>query len=190
MNYENVIWIRTGKTAGTSIDEAFKRVGLRTRKPAPGKIIEIQADKVGPWYSISQFKYLYPKLWEEAFKFMVCRNPYDRAVSGWLYLPATKNHSLLKAISGGHTVAVDYHFLPQTYGIDKIDFVIRFENLQEDFNKLCEELGIEPIPLRHMMQSVRGPFRDYYDRALAEKVYNKYIADFQFFNYNKDSWFQ
>ena len=190
MNYENVIWIRTGKTAGTSIDEALKRTGLRVKKPEPEKIVEIQADKVGPWYSINQFKYLYPEIWQNAFKFMVCRNPYDRAVSAWKYLPKTRDTRLSKAIRGGFSVAVDYHFLPQTYGIDKIDFVVRFEFLQFDFNRLCKQLGINTIMLKHMRKSEHLPYQKYYDEMLAGMVYKKYKADFDFFNYNKDSWYQ
>ena len=93
----------------------------------------------------------------------------------------------------------EYHTLPQFeffpnlngghYFTDKInpdftcDFVGRFENINEDFNKACSTLGIKELKLPHAYNSktLKQPFE--WTDELKDKVYLYYKKDFDFFNY-------
>jgi chondroitin 4-sulfotransferase 11 len=93
----------------------------------------------------------------------------------------------------------EYHTLPQFeffpnlngghYFSDKItskftcDFIGRFENLHEDFNTACSNIGIKQFKLPHAYKS--KTFKESFDwtNELKEKVYNYYKKDFTNFNY-------
>ncbi len=93
----------------------------------------------------------------------------------------------------------EYHTLPQFeffpnlngghYFTDKIsptftcDFIGRFENLHEDFNAVCSNIGIKQFKLPHAYNS--KTFKQAFDwtSELKEKVYNYYKKDFELFNY-------
>ena len=190
---KHVIWIRTGKTAGTSVDLALTE--LITIEPTPGWITEVQADKVGVWYGLEQFKSKFPDVWNDSFKFMVARNPYDRLVSAWMFFHPRANDSKLRSfIKSPKSVQVAYHTtLQQTAGLIRyntldIDFVVRFENLQESFDELCDVIDIPYITLRHLRKSIHKPFGEYYNAVLADTVFNMFEDDFKYLGYGKDSW--
>jgi len=93
----------------------------------------------------------------------------------------------------------DYHTLPQFeffpnlngghYFTDKInpdftcDFVGRFENINEDFNKVCASIGVKELKLPHAYNSktFKQPFA--WTDSLKYKVYSYYKKDFKLFNY-------
>ena len=95
----------------------------------------------------------------------------------------------------------EYHTLPQfeflphlnggNYFADKIrsdftcNFIGRFENLHEDFNAVCLNIGIKEFKLPHVYNS--KTFKQAFDwtSELKEKVYNYYKKDFELFNYDK-----
>ena len=81
------------------------------------------------------------------------------------------------------------HLNPQiNFSLDMtcLDFVGRFENLQEDFSLICEKTGIPYEPLPHKNKSKSRNYRDYYNKETAEHVYHLYKKDFETFNYSRD----
>jgi hypothetical protein len=191
--FDYVTWIRTGKTAGTSLDDSLSDIILR--EPKRGFITEVQSDKVGEWYSVAQFKTKYPDIWEKSFKFMVARNPYDRLVSAWRFFhPNSNNNRLNMFVKMPMSRSVAYHVTrPQTAGLIEdgklnLDFVVRFENLQESFDELCDVLGIEHIMLPHLRRSEHKHFSNYYNDHFASYVYNLFADDFKYLGYERDSW--
>jgi hypothetical protein len=83
-----------------------------------------------------------------------------------------------------------------------MNFVGRFENLQEDFDTICDIIGFKKGRLLHIMQSGHPDYYkdgypmdkifdknknyDYlrmYDDDVKELVYDKYEIDFSTFNY-------
>lgn len=96
----------------------------------------------------------------------------------------------------------EYHTLPQFeffpnlngghYFTDKIsrdftcDFIGRFESINEDFNKVCSNIGVEKLKLPHMYNSKTFKENFSWTPDLKEKVYNYYVKDFDFFGYGKD----
>ena len=95
----------------------------------------------------------------------------------------------------------EYHTLPQfeffphlnggNYFTDKIrsdftcNFIGRFENLHEDFNAVCSNIGIKEFKLPHVYNS--KTFKQTFDwsDSLKNKVYLYYKKDFINFNYDK-----
>ena len=63
------------------------------------------------------------------------------------------------------------------------DKVIRFENLQEGFNEVCSDIGIEAYQLPHYNKSEHDPYESYYDDELKEFVYGMFVVDFKRFRY-------
>ena len=65
-----------------------------------------------------------------------------------------------------------------------LDFLIRYENLQNDFTSVCERLGIPPsrlLSLKTKSRSERRHYSTYYDdrtQELVEKAYQRQIDQF------------
>jgi hypothetical protein len=64
-----------------------------------------------------------------------------------------------------------------------VDFVGKFENLEEDYRKICEKIGIK-LELSHENRFPHNPYREYYKKEKdIEKVYLMYKRDIDFFGY-------
>ena len=140
--------------------------------------------------------------------FCVSRNPWDLVVSNYSYIKMEKSywHSLDGTTNYG--IHPDYNFvknlsfkdfvyalrdckikskyntLPQTYWMDaKVDKVLKFENLNIEFKKLCLEVGLPEIELPHLNKSHHKSYKDFYNDELIEIVRKKYKKDIEFFGY-------
>ena len=125
----------------------------------------------------------------------------ERAVSFEEYVSLTTDFDYRKDHKNLWSEYDEYHTLPQFeffpqlngghYFSDKIspeftcDFIGRFENLHEDFNKVCPNLGIKQFKLPHAYNS--KTFKQTFDwsNKLKDRVNNYYKKDFELFNYNK-----
>lgn len=140
------------------------------------------------------------------FSFSFVRNPYDRLVSAFFYLKSGGINNYDKRDSNKYIEDSNFedfiinkleaafnnqqHFKPQNYWIPNgVSFIGRFENINEDLNKLCVELGIEYSgKLSVTNTSKHRIFKEYYTDKLADIVYNLYKKDFEIFDYKKDSY--
>jgi hypothetical protein len=64
-----------------------------------------------------------------------------------------------------------------------IDFIGRFENLEEDYKSVCDILKLNNIPLEHLNQTKRGNYRSIYKDTDIELVYQMYKRDIDYFGY-------
>lgn len=64
-----------------------------------------------------------------------------------------------------------------------IDFVGRFENLQNDFNIVCNNIGIDREKLPHIQKTNHHHYTDYYDDESREVVAEKFKGDIEYFKY-------
>ena len=53
-----------------------------------------------------------------------------------------------------------------------VDFVGKTENLQEDFNKVCDSIGIDKFELSHRNKSQRADYQDYYNEESFGSIYS------------------
>jgi hypothetical protein len=138
--------------------------------------------------------------------FVASRNPWDKFVSGWKYLqksfPKVLKRTFIKGLSlkeaalnlpkyqtgpSGH----DYRHITRNQVdilIDKSgkfipNVVIRFENLQEDFNVVCDKIGIPRQQLPHHNKTEHKHYTEYYDEETKQIVAEKYAKDIEYFSY-------
>jgi len=76
-----------------------------------------------------------------------------------------------------------YSFL-NVGGKFKMDFVGKIENLQNDFDFICDQIGISRQKLPHLNKSEHVAYTDYYDDEAIEIIDHLYKNDIEHFNYN------
>lgn len=147
---------------------------------------------------------------ENSFKYGFVRNPYSRFVSLYNYFtkmneqhPFYKyNAPIVKVVHRYDSLNAfceafeelrlkgNFHFRPQVMYFTseheqyKVDFTGKYENLQSDFNALCEKVGLDTFELPVANSS--GQVQDYmalYSDESKKVIENFYKDDFDFFNY-------
>jgi hypothetical protein len=148
---------------------------------------------------------------ETAFKFSFIRNPWDRLVSGYFNIwherfktfddflmvveQVVKREEngeeviLNEYLPGWHkdTIGIEAHWRPQYHfthlnGKQYVDFVGRFENLEEDISLIFEKLNIDRR-LNKKNSSKHKHYRKYYNRKTKKLVSEIYHKDIEIFNY-------
>lgn len=66
----------------------------------------------------------------------------------------------------------------------KIDFYLKFENLQNDWKKISKTINIPFESLPHRNKSVRKHYSKYYNNQLKDLVYSKFEKEIKYFNYS------
>lgn len=179
-----IILIHIPKTGGTSIENMLDMYGKYRHLP------------------YHESRAMYSKYWDKYFKFSFIRNPWDRLVSIYHFykfgnerinrkikrnleptfgefimgLKNNPNHPLKMLISPQK----DWVYSPN--GELMVDFLGRFENYENDINKIFEIIGGK-APIRHDRKSVRGNYRDYYTPELVKIVEELCRVDIEFFGY-------
>lgn len=142
--------------------------------------------------------------YSDYFIFASCRNPYERVVSAWNYLQRdfdTKyKRSFPKGLSFKDTLlnlpeqkegVYDYAHITEcqtdcilnSSGTPITDMIIKFENLQEDFNIVCDKIGIPHQQLPHKNKSKHKHYTEYYDDETKQIVAKRYAKDIVYFGY-------
>ena len=65
-----------------------------------------------------------------------------------------------------------------------MDYVGRYETLQESFDEICRQTGLTPSILSRKNESQHQRYECYYDASLKESVVEYYRKDFQLFGYD------
>jgi hypothetical protein len=185
------IFIHIPKCAGSSINQQLKldSVGFSGHSPAS-----------------------YHSEYKDYFSFTFVRNPYDRIVSAYKYFRKLKpghrwykrnsiisdaandmefndfaHHindfmKLMKREEGSFESGI--HFQPFHYFIDQpIDFVGRFENIQQDYFKILSHLKLSIKPLRKTNSTNNSDYRRLYMEDSKREVYNIYEEDINKYKY-------
>jgi hypothetical protein len=168
------IFIHQRKCAGSAIIQSFGLTGADMNWH-----VFNNGTQSGGWY-------LRPR---DYFVFAVVRNPFDRAVSSWRYLPAVRRLSLYRALKTCPRSDYDLHShftRPQVETLRESgrivpDALIRFENLQADFDVVCDQIGKPRVALPVVNASKRDDYLSAFDwkaRRLAESIFRDDLAAF------------
>jgi len=181
---KDFIFVHINKTAGTSI---IKIIGKPFRKHLTAKeIIEV----------IGQEK------WDNAYKFAVVRNPWDKVVSQYKHnIKKNVTNMAKKEISFKDWVTCTYGekkdpnyyyrpqmFLPQVAWLNNneeeidIDQIIQFKNLNSGMHDVFKILGIaQQIP--HLNKTSKKDYKKYYDEESKKIIEDWFHEDIAVFGY-------
>lgn len=138
-------------------------------------------------YTAKQIKEISGDFYNQAFKFLFVRNPWDRYVSFYFYgfrklqpVPFKNFEEFINYVVGNVEIKNEASWAnAKIKQIDflnaGVDFIGRFENLQKDFNFIAKKFNI-PVKLPHINTSTHKNYRSYYNSETKSLVakYCKY----------------
>jgi len=213
------IFIKSAKTAGTSIEAALSSHSGNDDIITPLYDYEFNRDENGQWIhhamNSGDFRQhesssairdkVGPDIWNSYFKFSIARNPWDRVVS--LYNWKGRNNPAIRPRKRFyHRLGFPFDELGKTrelfsefakgdwktndgfYIIDDelcVDFIIRYENLANDFSEACKRIGLENIALPHLKSGFRKGYHysKYYNEESRSVVTERHRNDIRLFGY-------
>mgnify|MGYP003965028931 CR=1 FL=1 len=141
----------------------------------------------------------------EYFKFCFSRNPWDRLISYFHYGKKVYNKNIKEGIHPPGSAPYKWmskfncefkqygetamFARPQRWSIDGsnsepiIDFFGKIENLQEDFNTICDKIGIPRQELPHVNKTKHKHYTEYYNDKIWTRVVERYAKDIEYFGY-------
>ena len=185
-NYK-FIFLHIPKTAGTSIEKVFG--GCRAKHKTIRKMFrDLSRDQIDSY-----------------FRFTFIRNPYDRIVSLYNYLKAevsefpefdrwieetvcvTMNER--RNMNNARRHFATYHEWLGDKSMMDTFFIGRFENLQRDFDRVCDIIQHDKVTLPHELKykcSNKRHYSTYYTDHTRDLITTKYQQDLDTFNYSYD----
>jgi Sulfotransferase family len=190
------LFVHIPKTAGNSIQSVL-------RDYSEDELVALRSEQDGierfglrnPNYKIKKHSTLAEYLvtlgetqFGDLYKFTCVRNPWDRMVS--YYFTPTQNtvawdpkkfrNVIVKALP-----VADYLRLNERDNdpFGNVNYIMRFENLVDDFRTVCRALGISPTTLPQYNRSNREHYSRYYNDELRELVRARFAAEIERFGY-------
>lgn len=136
------------------------------------------------------------------YKFSFCRNPWDLCVSYYFFMrdkmpkhlesigrPQNKITKFCMQNSFSDFVISDlctsYYDKIYTHASQfLIDFIIRQENLNSDFDHVCDVIGIPRVELPIVNNTEHDDYRTYYTPETMRVVKSKFVKEIDKFNYD------
>ena len=199
----NVVWFRTPKCAGRGIRQQLEHYNCYVvdKKPQIGKILCVRPET--DWRKSRDRDRAF---WDSSWKFAIVRNPWDRFISGCEYIkqkyPRRCKHLYTKPIRkiafdlpkrrnslGEVHITRSLSSILTHEGELLVDFVVRFERLEEDWEEVCLRLG-RNIPLKKTNASRRKPYQHYFDKdpALRDRIAEVFAEDIERFGYTYEDY--
>lgn len=210
------LFVHIAKTGGTSVRAALRPYRWSGRYAPAIVLTSLMSQMTRPRHrlgikfprhakAIAAKEMLPAPVFDDLFKFVFVRNPWDLQVSSWHHIRRESPQSL----PGIHTFAdfVRFKFDPERpydfmldisrelqsdyivdlHGRTIVDFIGHYEHLQRDFDTVCDRVGLARIQLPHERRAVdRDDYRRYYDDDTRERVAHHYCADIERLGYSFD----
>ena len=205
MKYKRIIWVKTPKCGGNSLITTIDKANEGRNSPNEQRIHIVRHGAVEGVIGA--------KVSEPLYTFAFVRNPFDRIVSsyhfcikkGWwksedLSIPSKidfkkfvkKPLNKLQTEACQHTRPLTVHLSPHKELVSQgkippnltyLDFIGKLENLQEDFNTVCDKVGFPRQQLPHNNKTDHQHYTAYYDDETREIVRENYAKDIEEFGY-------
>lgn len=197
-NGKSAILIHIPKTGGTSLRKSLSFPGIGKSKGRYKKHYD--------YYGLTQM--VEAQVMEEALVIAFVRNPWDRLLSAYHFHKRKFIEQHPDKIAAGQgkrfstfelwvrniehrgrfesqNLRPQLSWIQNTEGQIKAEFIGRFENMDADYLRICEQLKIPPKPLLHKNKSVQRPsdYREAYNPYLRSIVEEYYQADISLFGY-------
>lgn len=212
ISYEHkFIFVHVYNTAGASIKEALKDYASELEKfkiNRPSKEIN---DRPNPLYD-KWYTYLYhvkakeikkelPKeVYDNFYKFAFVRNPWDRMVSAYHSILSNTRHPYHRSFKSLRNFdefveclvtikkneEIQKNFVIDSEGKLIVDFVGRYENLEQDFYRLCTVLNVKAF-IPPSKNPIKRKYRDYYNDKTIKLIEDYLKEDIEFFGYTFDN---
>lgn len=127
------------------------------------------------------------------FVFSAVRNPFDRIISSWKFLESTRHRPLEEVLENPPRETRDYeHFTRPQISILRepgakdlvTNDLMRYETLQQDFDRICERIGRPRMLLQHVNTSEREPgYHQYFNARSRKLAENLFAEDLEVFVY-------
>lgn len=198
------IFIHIYKNAGTSITNALIPFATAGRWETWSNSV-LKRLKFSPRFDPQPFPFhikaseIIAKIGGENFKsffsFAFVRNPWDWQVSLYNYMLKETTHYQHHLVRGlgsfdryirwrcTEEVRLQRDFIYSADGELLIDYVGRFENLDADFQTICDRIGISTTLSRLNVSNSR-PYQQFYNNETKELVRRTFEADITLFEYD------
>ena len=208
----NFLFVHIAKTGGTSVRNALQKYRWRDPYYIPqfiaSKMSGLLHHEVGikmPRHAriICAREMLPREYFNRLFKFAFVRNPWDLQVSSFHHI-RRERPQLMQGMEDFETFLrwklnperpYQYHidtsielqtdYLVDLHGNVIIDYVGHYENLQHDFDHVCDKIGLRPHTLPHKRKATdRAGYRQYYNDSTAQLVADHFRRDIDILNYS------
>ena len=176
------IFVHMPRTGGSSIERALNpNIQLDNENDIRRKMGNTKL-KDKHW-TATAYQKNYPKNFTTYFKFSFIRNPWDREVSRWKWRQTAKNLSTFE--DHLRTITTDQTFkqVKNKKGIPMVDFVGRYENLQKDFDLICDKINIPKTILPLTNKTSTRHYTEYYNNQTRKMIEEIYSIDIEYFGY-------
>ena len=196
------LFIHVYKNAGTSITSAllpftapkWQRAGIKLWKKLHISYLDIQPFPIHSKASEISER-MGQKNFDTYFTFAIIRNPWDWQVSLYKYMLKETLHHQHKLVKGfqdfneyiewrcSEEVRFQKDFLFSKNGDQLVDFIGRYENLEQDFAFICSQIGIS-TRLPRLNVSKTNSYTDYYNEHTKNLVRKTFEPDIHLFKYS------
>lgn len=200
---KNFLFFHIPKTAGQSVRDALCTRSFTFPQQVlwhAGRVSKrdfLGASPIGGHATLRRAQdHFTPAKFDAFFKFAFVRNPWGRLVSLYHFEKTRPNRPFYTLATT--STFEDYLFArfangapTQTKFIENhgggigVDFVGRFENIQDDFAEICRRIGIRP-GLGHRNATKHSDFRKYYSDKSAEYVAQACAHEIALYDYTFD----
>jgi chondroitin 4-sulfotransferase 11 len=192
-------FIHIQKAAGISIHRALMRAAPDAQPRLPGLKASDDPLKNRHMFASDLQAFLGADAWSGLFTFAFVRNPYSRLVSWYnmcIERPTTPFMKLVKNetksfddflhLTRGRAARTTFNqadYVTDTRGDVIVNFIGRFETLQNDFDAVCQQLGIK-YTLPHINRTRSVDYRSYYNDRTRKLVADRFQRDIELFGYS------
>lgn len=133
------------------------------------------------------------QVYQSLFRFATIRNPWDMMISYYFSphrgVTQWDREAFLKLLKKVPTLR---HYVCEkpncrrqspTQLASDVQYLIRFEHLEEDFNQVCAQIGIPPVKLPTRNRSSRRHYSEYYDEETKRVVGDVFAEEIAFGGY-------